>query len=165
MLKNYIEFVKFIKSLNTNEEMLSEISKEIARIRSLSKDENTIEMKYNNIKKCLYIYILGIKEDVSFIQMTCMELLTSQIIKYKKIGYLSLSLLLNPNSEFIILTVNCIRNDLNSNNFLLVKYALNFINDLYSDYIYPQILPEILKLIENEDINIKAKAINTMNKI
>ena len=165
MIKNYIEFVKFIKNQNTNEEMISEISKEIARIRSLSKDENTIEMKYNNIKKCLFIYILGIKEDISFIHMICMELLTSQEIKYKKLGYLSLSLLLNPESEFIILTVNCIKNDLNSNNNLLVEYALNFINDLYSEFVYPQILPEILKLIDNENIKIKAKAINTMNKI
>ena len=165
MLKNYIDFVKFIKSQNTNEEMLSEISKEMARIRCLSKDENTIDMKYNNIKKCLFIYILGINEDISFIHMVCMELLTSQELKYKKLGYLSLSLLLNPESEFIILTVNCIKNDLNSNNNLLVEYALNFINDLYSDFIYPQILPEILKLIDNENIKIKAKAINTMNKI
>ena len=97
--------------------------------------------------------------------MTCIDLLASSEFKYKKLAYLGLTIFLDENSELLMLTVNVIKKDLSNKNEFIVINALNAISILYSDYLIPQILNDVLNLIESDNIRIKKRALNTMINI
>ena len=156
------EYINEIRKAKTKESLHSVISKEMANIRSLPKEQNTIEVKYINLKKCIYTRILSENEELSFIYMTCIDLLASPEFKYKKLAYLGLTIFFDENSELLMLTVNVIKKDLSNQNEFIVITALNAISILYSDYLIPQILSDVLNLIESKKIKIKKRAINTM---
>ena len=156
------EYINEIRKAKTKESLHSAISKEMANIRSLPKEQNTIEVKYINLKKCIYTRILSENEELSFIYMTCIDLLASPEFKYKKLAYLGLTIFFDENSELLMLTVNVIKKDLSNENEFIVITALNAISILYSDYLIPQILSDVLNLIESKKIKIKKRAINTM---
>ena len=156
------EYINEIRKAKTKESLHSVISKEMANIRSLPKEQNTIEVKYINLKKCIYTRILSENEELSFIYMTCIDLLASPEFKYKKLAYLGLTIFFDENSELLMLTVNVIKKDLSNENEFIVITALNAISILYSDYLIPQILSDVLNLIESKKIKIKKRAINTM---
>ena len=156
------EYINEIRKAKTKESLHSAISKEMANIRSLPKEQNTNEVKYINLKKCIYTRILSENEELSFIYMTCIDLLASPEFKYKKLAYLGLTIFFDENSELLMLTVNVIKKDLSNENEFIVITALNAISILYSDYLIPQILSDVLNLIESKKIKIKKRAINTM---
>lgn len=156
------EYINETRNAKTNEGLHSIISKEMANIRSLPKEQNTTEVKYINLKKCIYTSILFENEELSFIYMTCIDLLASTEFKYKKLAYLGLTIFFDENSELLMLTVNVIKKDLLNENEFIVITALNAISILYSDYLIPQILSDVLNLIESKKIKIKKRAINTM---
>ncbi len=156
------EYINETRNAKTNEGLHSIISKEMANIRSLPKEQNTTEVKYINLKKCIYTSLLFENEELSFIYMTCIDLLASTEFKYKKLAYLGLTIFFDENSELLMLTVNVIKKDLSNQNEFIVITALNAISILYSDYLIPQILSDVLNLIENNKIKIKKRAINTM---
>ena len=159
------QYINEIRNAKTNENLHSIISKEMANIRSLPKEENTQEIKYINLKKCIYTSIISEREELSFIYMTCIDLLASSEFKYKKLAYLGLTIFLDENSELLMLTVNVIKKDLSNKNEFIVINALNAISILYSDYLIPQILNDVLNLIESDNIRIKKRALNTMINI
>ena len=156
------EYINETRNAKTKEGLHSVISKEMANIRSLPKEQNTTEVKYINLKKCIYTSILSENEELSFIYMTCIDLLASPEFKYKKLAYLGLTIFFDENSELLMLTVNVIKKDLSNQNEFIVITALNAISILYSDYLIPQILSDVLNLIESDKIKIKKRAINTM---
>lgn len=80
------EYINETRNAKTNEGLHSIISKEMANIRSLPKEQNTTEVKYINLKKCIYTSILFENEELSFIYMTCIDLLASTEFKYKKLA-------------------------------------------------------------------------------
>ena len=120
------EYINEIRKAKTKESLHSAISKEMANIRSLPKEQNTIELK-----KCIYTRILSENEELSFIYMTCIDLLASPEFKYKKLAYLGLTIFFDENSELLMLTVNVIKKDLLNENEFIVITALNAISILF----------------------------------
>jgi AP-1 complex subunit gamma-1 len=101
----------------------------------------------------------------SFIQMTCVNLLASSKFTDKRIAYVALCVLMDENSEVLLLTSHTIKKDLESNNQYIVATALNAIGEVATADMCRDSSPEVIKLLSNNNPYIKKKACLALSKI
>ena len=107
--------------------------------------------------------LMGYKTE--FIQMTCLTLLASQNFTEKRLAYLGLCMLLNENSEILLLTSNIIKKDLSSNNQFIVSSALTAIGEIATPDMCRDNCMEVLKLLKSNNNYIKKKSCLALIKI
>ena len=101
----------------------------------------------------------------SFIQMTCVNLLSSQKFSEKRMAYIALCLLLDEKSEVLLLTANTIKKDLENPSQFVNGIALNAIGEACTGDMCRQLSTEVVKLMSNPNPFIKKKAALAMSKI
>jgi len=155
------ELIKRVRGCKTGEEERSVINKESAEMRNM-KEQNEV-VKTRNLAKCIFIHMLGF--ETSFIEMTCVNLLSSPNFTEKRIAYVALCVLMDEKRDVLLLTTSTIKKDLDSTNQYIVAVALNAIGEICTPFMCRELAPEVIKLMNNPNPYIKKKAALACSKI
>ena len=156
------EFITQIRESKTAEEERSLINKESAEIRNLDKQKEEA-YKIRSLTKCIFMTILGYHTE--FIQMTCINLLASHSFTNKRFAYLGLSVIMDENSDLLLLTSNTIKTDLDNNNEFIVGCALRAIGEICSVDMCRDSVTQVIRCLSNSNPYIRKKAYLTLTKI
>ena len=156
------ELIRAVRACKTLAEERETIAKECAAIRTAFKDEDN-PYRHRNVAKLLFIHMLG--SPTHFGQMECLKLIASQKFPEKRIGYLGLMLLLDEDTEVLMLVTNSLKNDLNHANQFIVGQALCALGNIGSADMCQDLASEVEKLLHSTNAYIRKKAVLAMLRI
>ena len=161
--KDLLELIKAIGDSHSKQEEDKIISKECETLKGLIK-QSGIQPKTMKeyLIRAIYIEMLG--HDASFSHLFAVNLTQDKNILNKRVGYLACSLLLNENSEFLILLVASLQKDLQSSNWVEVCMALTTVIKFADITIMQAVTEPILKLLDNKNEQIRKKAVMCLFK-
>ena len=122
------DFIRQVRAAKTAAEERAIISKESALIRNAFREEDKVNAQ-SNMAKLLFIHLMGYPS--YFGQVQSVKLIASPNFGDKRIGYLSLSLLVNEENDIFLLVTNTLKSDLNSGeqcvrgSLLISRYVLH----------------------------------------
>ena len=128
----------------------------------ISKTSSTPTQKKEFLIRSIYLEMLG--HDASFAHLHAVNLTQDKNILNKRIGYLACALLLNDNSEFLILLVSSIQKDLQSQNWVEVCMALSTVARFANPLIIQAVSEPVIKLLDSKDSKIRKKAVMCLYK-
>ncbi|CAI8608460.1 unnamed protein product [Vicia faba] len=149
------DMIRAIRACKTAAEERGVVRKECAAIRA-SIDENDQHYRHRNMSKLMFIHMLGYP--THFGQMECLKLISSPGFPEKRIGYLGLMLLVDERQEVLMLVTNSLKQDLNHTNQYIVGLALCALGNICSAEMARDLAPEIERLLQFRDPNIRKKA-------
>ncbi|KVI05604.1 hypothetical protein Ccrd_016040 [Cynara cardunculus var. scolymus] len=149
------DMIRAIRACKTAAEERAVIRKECASIRAAISD-NDQTFRHRNLAKLMFIHMLGYP--THFGQMECLKLIAAPGFAEKRIGYLGLMLLLDERQEVLMLVTNSLKQDLNQNNQHIVGLALCALGNICSADMARDLAPEVEKLLQFRDPNIRKKA-------
>ncbi|VVA92318.1 unnamed protein product [Arabis nemorensis] len=149
------DMIRSIRACKTAAEERAVVRKECADIRA-SINENDPHDRHRNLAKLMFIHMLGYP--THFGQMECLKLIASPGFPEKRIGYLGLMLLLDERQEVLMLVTNSLKQDLNHTNQYVVGLALCALGNICSAEMARDLAPEVERLIQFRDPNIRKKA-------
>ncbi|KAL9644552.1 hypothetical protein ABK040_009416 [Willaertia magna] len=148
------ELIRAVRNCKTQSEERNVIAKECAAIRTALKEQHPYRAR--NAAKLMYIHMLGYP--TNFGQIECVNLISSAKYPEKRIGYLSLMILLDENQEVLTLTQHRLKLDLNDDNQFVQALALTAVGNIASADICRDLSVEVEKLIVNSPSYIRKKA-------
>ena len=161
--KDLLELIKSIGDSHSKQEEDKIISKECETLKVLIKQSNIPPKTMKEyLIRAIYIEMLG--HDASFSHLYAVNLTQDKNILNKRVGYLACSLLLNENSEFLILLVASLQKDLQSSNWLEVCMALTTVIKFADITIMQAVTEPIMKLLDNKNEQIRKKAVMCLYK-
>ena len=108
--KDLLELIKAIGDSRSKQEEDKIISKECETLKLIIKESGVPPKRMKEyLIRAIYIEMLG--HDASFSHLFAVNLTQDKNILNKRVGYLACSLLLNENSEFLILLVASLQKD------------------------------------------------------
>ncbi|KAJ3235581.1 clathrin associated protein complex large subunit [Chytriomyces hyalinus] len=149
------DMIKSIRAAKTMADERAVIAKESAFIRTAIKEE-TVETRYINVQKLLYIHMLGYP--AHFGQIECLKLAASPKYTDKRLGYLGIMLLLDETQETLTLVTNCLQNDMNSSNAFISGLALCTLGNISSPEMSRDLCSDVEKLLGSSNAYIRKKA-------
>ncbi|KAG0455758.1 hypothetical protein HPP92_023546 [Vanilla planifolia] len=149
------DMIRAIRACKTAAEERAVVRKECAAIRA-AVSENDQDYRHRNLAKLMFIHMLGYP--THFGQMECLKLIASSGFPEKRIGYLGLMLLLDERQEVLMLVTNSLKQDLNHSNQYIIGLALCALGNICSSEMARDLAPEIERLLQSRDPNIKKKA-------
>eukprot|EP00252_Welwitschia_mirabilis_P004363 TRINITY_DN1469_c0_g1_i6.p1 TRINITY_DN1469_c0_g1~~TRINITY_DN1469_c0_g1_i6.p1 ORF type:complete len:906 (+),score=208.03 TRINITY_DN1469_c0_g1_i6:268-2985(+) len=149
------DMIRAIRACKTAAEERAVVRKECAAIRTAI-SENDQDYRHRNLAKLMFIHMLGYP--THFGQMECLKLIASAGFPEKRIGYLGLMLLLDERQEVLMLVTNSLKQDLNHMNHYIVGLALCALGNICSAEMARDLAPEVEKLIQSSNPNIRKKA-------
>ncbi|KJP88414.1 hypothetical protein AK88_01866 [Plasmodium fragile] len=149
------ELIRNIRNCKTAAEERSVVAKECALIRTAFKEEDNI-YRHRNVAKLLFINMLGYA--TYFGQIECLKLIASSKFSFKRIGYLGLTILLDENTDILMLVTNSIKNDLKNSNQYINGLALCALGNIANTEMCSSLRYEILDLMNINNPYIKKKA-------
>ncbi|EUC60879.1 gamma-adaptin (adaptor HA1/AP1 adaptin gamma subunit), putative [Rhizoctonia solani AG-3 Rhs1AP] len=152
---NLKALIKGIRACKTLADERALIQKESAAIRTSFKEEDSFA-RHNNIAKLLYIHMLGYP--AHFGQIECLKLVASPRFSDKRLGYLGIMLLLDENTEVLMLVTNSLKNDMNHSNMYAVGLALCTFANIAGEEMSRDLCNEIEKLLGSSNTYIRKKA-------
>ncbi|KAJ1968888.1 clathrin associated protein complex large subunit [Dimargaris xerosporica] len=150
------DLIRAVRCCKTAADERSVIQRESAGIRTSFKEVNSMDARYTNIGKLLYIYLLGYP--AHFGQIECLKLVASGRYSDKRLGYLGIMLLLDENQEILTLITNSLKNDLNHSNMYIVGLALCTLGNIASAEVATDLVDEVERLMETSNSYIRKKA-------
>ncbi|ANM59810.1 gamma-adaptin 1 [Arabidopsis thaliana] len=147
--------IRAIRACKTAAEERAVVRKECADIRALINEDDPHD-RHRNLAKLMFIHMLGYP--THFGQMECLKLIASPGFPEKRIGYLGLMLLLDERQEVLMLVTNSLKQDLNHSNQYVVGLALCALGNICSAEMARDLAPEVERLIQFRDPNIRKKA-------
>ena len=156
--KDLLELIKAIGDSRSKQEEDKIISKECETLKIIIKESGVPPKKMKEyLIRAIYIEMLG--HDASFSHLFAVNLTQDKNILNKRVGYLACSLLLNENSEFLILLVASLQKDLQSSNWVEVCMALNTVIKFADPTMMQACTEPVLKLLDNKNEQIRKKAV------
>lgn len=149
------ELIRNIRACKTAAEERSVIAKECALIRTAFKEEDNT-YRHRNVAKLLFMNMLGYP--THFGQIECLKLIASNKFSNKRIGYLGLTILLDENTDILMLVTNSIKNDLKSSNQYVNGIALCALGNIANGEMCSALCHEILEMINGNNPYVKKKA-------
>ncbi|SOV83216.1 AP-1 complex subunit gamma, putative [Plasmodium reichenowi] len=149
------DLIRNIRSCKTAAEERSVVAKECALIRTAFKEEDNI-YRHRNVAKLLFINMLGYP--THFGQIECLKLIASNKFSFKRIGYLGLTILLDENTDILMLVTNSIKNDLRNSNQYINGLALCALGNIANSEMCSSLRYEILDMMNINNPYIKKKA-------
>ena len=161
--KDLLELIKAIGDSHSKQEEDKIISKECETLKVLIKQSGIPPKTMKEyLIRSIYIEMLG--HDASFSHLYAVNLTQDKNILNKRVGYLACSLLLNENSEFLILLVASLQKDLQSSNWVEVCMALTTVIKFADLTIMQAVTEPIMKLLDNKNEQIRKKAVMCLFK-
>ena len=161
--KDLLELIKAIGDSHSKQEEDKIISKECETLKGLIKQSNIHPKTMKEyLIRAIYIEMLG--HDASFSHLYAVNLTQDKNILNKRVGYLACSLLLNENSEFLILLVASLQKDLQSSNWVEVCMALTTVIKFADLTIMQAVTEPIMKLLDNKNEQIRKKSVMCLYK-
>lgn len=161
--KDFFELVKAIGEAKSKQEEDAIIQREVGvlKLKMAKKGLSPKKMKEYLIR-LIYVEMLG--HDGSFGHIHAVKQVIDKNLLYKRVGYLSCSLFLHQDHEFMLLMINSIQSDLQSDNWLEVSMGLTVISRLVSKDLIPHLLPLVTRLLDHSQANIRKKAVVVMRR-
>lgn len=101
------ELIRLVRQCKTAAEERKVITKELAAIRTAFKAKKEKEYRHQNIAKLMFVDMLGYPTHVG--QVEVLKLLASSMFPEKRLGYLALMVLLDENSEVLMLATQALK--------------------------------------------------------
>ena len=156
--KDLLELIKAIGDSHSKQEEDKIISKECETLKLIIKESGVPPKRMKEyLIRAIYIEMLG--HDASFSHLFAVNLTQDKNILNKRVGYLACSLLLNENSEFLILLVASLQKDLQSSNWVEVCMALTTVIKFADPTIMQAVTEPVMKLLDNKNEQIRKKAV------
>ncbi|XP_072024422.1 LOW QUALITY PROTEIN: AP-1 complex subunit gamma-1-like [Amphiura filiformis] len=149
------DLIRNIRAARTAADERSVVQKELAQIRDLFRDEDSV-YRCRNVAKVLYIHMLGYA--AHFGQLECLKLIASPRFTDKRIGYLGATLLLDERHDVHLLMTNSMKNDMNHNTQYVVGLSLSCLGSICSPEMSRDLAGEVEKLLKTSNAYIKKKA-------
>lgn len=121
--------------------------------------ENAVEY----VLTCIYFDILGY--DVQFCHMNIVQLVSSENLLYKRIGYLGVTLFLYSELELQVLLTNLLLKDLDSENYLCICMALHVLSYILNVSLIEVFTPRIIILLQHHNMAVRKRAILCVKRI
>jgi AP-1 complex subunit gamma-1 len=118
--------------------------------------ENKVEMKPRNVAKLLYIHMLGYSTQFGALEV--IALCAAPQFTAKRIGYLALMLLLDEDTELLMMVTNSLRQDLTHLNQFVVGLALSALGNVGSAQMGRDLAPDVEALLSSPNAYIRKKA-------
>ena len=161
--KDLVELIKSIGDSRSKQEEDKIISKECETLKEIIKQSGIPPKTMKEyLIRAIYIEMLG--HDASFSHLHAVNLTQDKNILNKRVGYLACSLLLNENSEFLILLVASLQKDLQSSNWIEVCMALTTVIKFADLTIMQAVTEPVMKLLDNKNEQIRKKAVMCLYK-
>ncbi|KAL9649456.1 hypothetical protein ABK040_000695 [Willaertia magna] len=158
--KSLQDLVKGIRANKSGEEVY--IRNAINEIKDELKS-NDIKKKATGVQKLTYLHMLGY--DMNWAAFHILEVMSSPIFAYKKIGYLAASLSFTPQTDVILLTHQLFRKELKSLNQYESGLAVTCISNIATNDLAKDLASEILTLFQSGKQYVRKKAVLCMYKI
>lgn len=142
-----------IRGCNTSAEERAYVQKECAGIRAAFKDGS---YPARNMLKLMYIAMLGYPTE--FAQMEVVNLIAQPEYGDKRIGYLTLSVLLDETHEVLTLAENRLKKDLADTNPFIQSLALTTVASVAGEDMSRDVMHEVSTLVDNSNTQLKKKA-------
>ncbi len=160
------QFVDLIKNIGDSRSKQEEDKHVRAELRALKAKMKTTTVQDSLMRelciRMIYVEMLGHEAGFGYIHavnLSCMK-----NVMEKRVGYLASCLTLNRDHSLILLLTSTIQKDLQSDNFLVVSMALTVVAKLVNAETAPAIYPQVLKLLDHSNPNVRKKAIVAMNR-
>ena len=161
--KEFFELVKSIGESRSKQEEDKIIVQEVATLKVKMAEKAVPSKKMREyLMRMIYVEMLG--HDASFGHIHAVQMANSKSILEKRMGYLAVSLVLNPDHSFMLLLINTIQKDMRSDNVLEVSIALNVVCKLVSSETVPALLPLVVKLLDHKEGLVKKKAVMALHR-
>ena len=161
--KDLLELIKAIGDSRSKQEEDKIIAKDCEILKKIIKESGVPPKRMKEyLIRAIYIEMLG--HDASFSHLFAVNLTQDKNILNKRVGYLACTLLLNENSEFLILLVASLQKDLQSSNWVEVCMALNTIIKFADTTIMQAVTEPVMKLLDNKSHQIRKKAVMCLYK-
>ncbi|KEG11361.1 AP-1 complex subunit gamma [Trypanosoma grayi] len=149
------DLISAVRQCKTSAEERALINRESALIREAFR-ENRPFLRTRNMLKLLYISMLGYPTE--FGQVEVVSLLAQADYAGKRVGYLTLQMVLDENDEVLTLSENHMKKDLAQGQPLIQSMALNVVANIASDVMARDMLDEVSKLINSSNSYLAKKA-------
>lgn len=149
------DLIKKVRSAKTAADERAILAKEAALIRTAFKEEDN-QYRHRNIAKLLFMQLVG--HPVQWAQMECLKLIASPKFTEKRIGYLSLSLLIDDSVDVLTLVTNSVSMDLNSKVPYVTGLALTLLGNIGSKEMLRDLSVQVQKLLTKSNPYIRKKA-------
>lgn len=149
------ELIRAVRSCKTAAEERALIQKECASIRFAFK-ENRESSRSANMLKLLYISMLGYPTE--FGQMEVVKLIAQADYGGKRIGYLTLAVVLDETHEVLTLAENHIKKDLSNSNSFVQAIALDVVANVAGEDMARDVLHEVEQLVDSPNGYLRRKA-------
>ncbi|KAH0791589.1 Adaptin N terminal region family protein [Histomonas meleagridis] len=149
------DFISYLRDASSIEEERTIIANEMANMRTLSK-EAVSNQRPNIVAKLIFLNSIG--ENVSWGQIEAVSLMSHSCLSHKRIGYLASSILLDEQSDLMVLATQTILSDLQSNNTLFQSLALSFIANVGTPELCQTVASEVEKRVASKNPNVAKRA-------
>lgn len=149
------ELIRAVRGCKTAAEERALVQKECAAIR-LAFRENRESSRSVNMLKLLYITMLGYPTE--FGQMEVVKLLGQADYSGKRVGYLTLAVIMDETHEVLTLAENHIKRDLSNSNAFVQALALDVVANIAGEDMARDVLHEVEVLLDTNNLYLKKKA-------
>lgn len=150
------DLIRSIRQAKTAAEERAIIAKECAAIRTALKDDDN-PYRARNMAKLIYIQMLG--HSVDFGKIAAISLVTSESFPEKRMGYLSVTMMVEETDPVLTLMENTIQKDLmESTNQFVQGLGLLAIANIANEAMIQDLLPLVLRLMSHAQPYIRKKA-------
>ena len=161
--KEMLDLIKSIGDSRSKQEEDKIILKESEILKKKIKESGTTPKKMKEyLLRAIYIEMLG--HEATFAHLFSVNLTQDKNYLNKRVGYLACSLLLNEDSEFLILLVASLQKDIQSTNWVEVCMALTTVIKFANPTIMQAVTEPILKLLDHKNEQIRKKAVMCLYK-
>ena len=150
------DLIRAVRACKTAAEERACVTRESALIRSAFKDDAMADYRHRNVAKVMFIAMLGYP--THFGQMECIKMLASAKFADKRIGYLALLLLLDEQTEVLMLVTNSLQMDLNSTSQFCVGLALTALGNIGTAEMARDLANDVEKQLKNPNPYVRKKA-------
>lgn len=151
------DLIRNVRACKTAAEERDVIQKECALCRTHIKEQSAdSKYRHRNVAKLLFMHMLGYP--THFAQMEALKLVASVRFSDKRLGYLALMILLDENTEVLMLCHNSLKNDMANPNPYVVGLALSALGNISSTDMARDLSNEVEKFFRNQNPYLRKKA-------
>ena len=161
--KDMLDLIKSIGDSRSKQEEDKIILKEVDVLKNKMKESNINNKKMKEyLIRAIYIEMLG--HEAPFSHFKAVNLTQDKNLMNKRVGYLASNILLNENSECLIMLVATLQKDIQSPHWIEVCMALTTVVKFANGIIMQAVTEPILTLLDSKSEQIRKKAVMCLHR-